>query len=835
MLPMPHDGRAADESIWRSPLVPVALALTAGVVLDRLADVPFAFSLLVAALASVAFLAARLGNWAHVAPAYLLLAVAALGAAHHQRRHLVADDDIARDAAEAPRPVVLRGTLAEEPRRLPARHDRPALHSQPAAETAAFAVHANALIFPTESRPVSGRVRVFVSRPPRPHQPELLAGLHPGDIVEVRGQLRLRQGPSNPGEFDALQYGLDQGARALLSVRQGDDGVRLIERRWPHSPRGWLGWLRAACHRRLSAALGEATREEAVARALLLGDGAPMTRDDWARYVRTGVVHVLAISGQHLVIVAAVMWWLCRVAGARQRPAAIVIALALLAYALLTGGRPPALRAAVGACVLCGALVLRRPALPANLFALAWVVIVALNPGDLFDAGCQLSFLAVAALCWLVPRFFPEAEDDPLGRLIDRARPAAMRWARWGALEVAKAYAVCALVWLAVTPLAGHHAGTLAPAALLLGPPLTALVSLALVAGLLLLVLGDFGVGLAWLVRLCLWACDGLVGWVDGWGWHVHAGAVPAWWVAPVYLAALALLGSAWLRRQWRWAAPAGAAWACVLLLVGARPPAAAEMRLTFVAVGHGGCAVLEAPDGRVLVYDAGAMRGPDVTRSVIAPYLWARRVKRVDDIVLSHADLDHHNGLSDLLDRFAAGRVLHGETFAERESPGVRETMRAVEGRRVRAEAVAAGDRLALGDVAIDVLHPPRGFRPPGENARSLVLLVRHGANTVLLTGDLEREGLAELLRRPGPEVDVLQAPHHGSARLDVAGLLRWCRPRLVVSCQGAPRSEGARAAYERAAPLWTTHDHGAVTLRSSAAGLAVEAFRTGKRVTLR
>ena len=107
---------------------------------------------------------------------------------------------------------------------------------------------------------------------------------------------------------------------------------------------------------------------------------------------------------------------------------------------------------------------------------------------------------------------------------------------------------------------------------------------------------------------------------------------------------------------------------------------------------------------------------------------------------------------------------------------------------------------------------------------------------NVQRIVHDLEKEGLAELLRRPRARVDVLQAPHHGSARLDVAGLLRWCEPKLVVSSQGPPRSAEARRAYEeRAGALWATHDHGAVTVRSRAGALEVEAFRTGRRLALR
>src|SRR5262249_56481645 len=82
------------------------------------------------------------------------------------------------------------------------------------------------------------------------------------------------------------------------------------------------------------------------------------------------------------------------------------------------------------------------------------------------------------------------------------------------------------------------------------------------------------------------------------------------------------------------------------------------ELRVTFLAVGHGGCTVLETPDGRVLVYDAGAMGGSEVTRRHIAPYLWSRGHRRIDELFLSHADLDHFNGVTALLERFAVGPI---------------------------------------------------------------------------------------------------------------------------------------------------------------------------------
>jgi competence protein ComEC len=806
--------------------------VTAGIVADRYFSPPLPASLLILAAALAAWLFARTSSKPRLPLAYLALAGAAFGAAyHHYRRDVYPADDIGEIAPATPRPAELRGLIDEEPTHTPAVTDNP-LVSRDRPETSAMLLRVTHLKRGDDWLPLSGRVRL--------QAPGDLTDLHVGDEIEAVGRLSRVAGPANPGEFDYADHLRDRGVRAQLIVHKTRDGVVRLERRWPTSPGGCLAVLRGWGQGVLGRVLPP--EQSGVAMALLLGEGSPLTRDDWERYIRTGVIHVLAISGYHFVVLAAALWWVVQVLGARRRRAAVFIAALLLGYALLTGGRPPALRAAVEVCAACGAIVLRRRTLAANLFALAWLTVALIDPMDLFTIGCQLSFLGVAVLLWGF-RQRARPEPDPLDQLIEQSRPAWQRaliaLGRW----LGRAYLVTLALWLAVAPLTAARHHLLAPIGLLLGPPLAVLASIALLFGFALLALAAVWEPLAHLaapmVRWSLAGCEWLVNLTDGWpGSHVYIGEVPEWWLWVFVVALLAALTQEPLRRRAPAMALAGLGWLCVGLISGAVRLPDDELRCTFLAVGHGGCTVIETPDGRVLLYDAGAIAGPDVTRRQIAPFLWRRGVRRIDEVILSHADLDHFNGLPALLERFSVGQVTCTPTFADKDLAAVGLTLEALRRRGVPVRTVKVGDRLTLGPATLEVLHPPGDGTPhgPKENLRSLVLCLTYQRATILLTGDLEEEGLDRVVQTPAPPLDVLMGPHHGSKKPNKK-LAEWARPRVVVFSQAdSDIREEAEAAYQAVgARVLSTAVHGAVTVRSRRGAVVIDAFVTGERLALR
>lgn len=836
--PLPDESDARPpEPAWRefarAPLVPVALAATAGLCADRYVGVPLGAGLLAAVVALVGWHFTR-KSAPRTAYGWLLVCTAALAAVHHHSHlHFIHSDDISYFTKDAPIAVSVRGRLAEEPDRFrPPRYD-PLLTMQ--REASSSAVLDMTEIDGQEGwRPASGRVRLAVEG--------RLDDVHCGDRIEVTGRLSRPDGPHNPGERDYRAILKDRRITATLRVKRSAEPVVRLEEGWRGSLFGWLAMLRGWGARALRQSLPD---ESGLATALLLGDSTALDREEWDVYVRTGVIHVLAISGQHLVVLGGFAWFVLRLCGARSRHAAWAVALFLVGYALLTGARPSAVRAAVMVCVVCGGIVLRRRVILANAFAFAWLVVVILNPTDPFTMGFQLSFLCVFVLMWGAARWLAPGELTAVQQLIEETRSVPEKVFRAGLRAAWQMLAVSAVLTAANAPLVLAWQNVASPVAVVLGPPLILLTATALVTGFLLLLAAPLGTLAAWpfarLTEWCLAACEWLVHLGDQIpGGHLYQPAPPTWWLVGFYalVAGVVLLDAPRARK----CLAAIAVWTLLGLVPGFQPRTSDETRITFLAVGHGGCVVIEAPDGRVLLYDAGTTAGPDAVRRVVAPYLWSRGIGRIDEVFLSHADLDHFNGLPELLRRFSVGRVTTTPTFSEKESPGVDAVLATLESHGVARRVVVTGDRFTAGPLTFDLLHPPPVGPAGNENARSLVLLVRVAGHGVLLTGDLEGEGQALVTSRPVSPVDVMLAPHHGaknanaprgtSEKPEPGAMASWARPKLVVSSQRAGPTDHLRASYGAVgATVWDTPTAGAVTVRVHSTGVVAESFVTGER----
>jgi competence protein ComEC len=810
--------------------LPIALAaVAAGIALDRYFPLPAGLWWSAALAAWLVWLALWKRAGDRAAAVVLLGSLLAAGAAwHHLCWQAFPVEDLGRYAGAEPRPVAIEAVALEAPRRVPPPEHDP-LRAIPAGPRSRLELRAVRLRDGAAWQAAAGRIVLLVDG-------ELL-GVAAGDRVLVFGHLSAPSAPDNPGEFDFAAFA--RGQRRLSVLRaEFPDCLAVLEQGAAWDPRYALDRLRVSGDAALWRTLGR--ERSGLAAALLLGLREELDTERSEDFLVTGTVHVLAISGMHVAILAGSLLALLRLGLVPRRGALLAVAALAVVYTALTDAPPSAVRACVLVLVICLGQWSWRPVSGPNSLAAAGLVVLAINPTSLFQVGAQLSFLCVAALGAIAHRWRTKEEADPLARLLAEARPWPLRFAAAVGHWTWRLTLAGLIVWLFTAPLVMARFHLLSPVA----APLTVLtwipVSLALLSGFLTLVCGWIAPPLA---PVCGWVCDVNLRLLDGSvggaarvpGSHFWLPGPADWWLAGFYGGALLLWAAPRWRPPLRWIAALLALWVSVGL---ARPlaarlwPASPEESLdcAVLSVGHGCATVLHLPGGQTLLYDAGSLASPHGATEAVSAYLWSRGLTHVDAIVLSHADVDHYNGVPELLERFSVGVVYVSPMMFDDLTPALEQLQAALAAAGVEVRELSAGQRLRLaGGTAIEVLHPPEFGVIGSDNANSLVLDVRHAGRRLLLTGDLEPPGLQAVLAEAPRDCDVLLAPHHGSRLSDPPGIAQWCTPEHVLISGGHSDDahEADRAYAARGAEVRHTADGGAVMLTLGREAVVVLQFQ--------
>lgn len=663
---------------------------------------------------------------------------------------------------------------------------------------------------------VSGAVRLEVTG----HLP----GVDIGDRLEVTGRLQPPPPVLNPGGFDYAAYLRMRGLDGILRAAHPDH-CRVLDRStdWLDRVARLRERLRQECDHLFRTQLNPA--QLGLARSLLLGDRSDLDRELSQQFAESGTMHLLAISGLHVGILAGLLHLVCRFLRTGPWITLLVMLTGVLGYALVTDQRPPVMRAACLTTIVLVGTASGRNVGGYQTLALCALLLLLARPSDLFDPGAQLSFMAVWAIVWSAGLSGRRAAAaiEPSGL----SRP---RWKQWlaatGDATVA-AYRMSAAIWLFTLPVTLWHFHLAAPVGVLVNVVLMPVTAILLASGYALLLLGLASPALAVLPATLFGGLLAALTWIvqasaETPAGHLFVPAPPGWWLAGFYallVAATGLIGPA------RATAPAWRAvgvWMVFGLGQGLGSTASSELRCTFLAMGHGLSVLIEAPTGETLLYDAGSFGDGERAGRIVQSALWERRRHGLDGLIISHADHDHFNGLPTLLDTVPIGSVLCAPSFLDFRQQLVPEVCDLATGRGIPWKLIQAGDELQLApDVSLTVLHPHGQFRDRADNANSVVLRVEYAGRVLLLTGDLEGAGLEAVLRLPPSPVDVLLSPHHGSTAANPPQLGAWCQPRAVIISTSETGSDKRIAAgYSPDTRLLSTAEQGAITVAISQDG---------------
>ncbi|HEX7271160.1 MAG TPA: DNA internalization-related competence protein ComEC/Rec2 [Casimicrobiaceae bacterium] len=589
--------------------------------------------------------------------------------------------------------------------------------------------------------------------------------LHAGERWRLVARLKRPHGTVNPHGFDLEAWLLENDLRATGYVRPDEANRRLDA--FAGGAGDYVQRLRESIRDRILGVLGQRPYAGVIA-ALAIGDERAIPGEQWQLFNRTGVGHLISISGLHVTffatLIGAIAFWFWKRSQRltlrlpARKAAALAGVLAALAYVLLAGFQVPAQRTLYMLTVAAVGLWLGRPGTASVVWLWALVVVLALDPWAMLAPGFWLSFAAVGLLLYTsVGRI---GTDPPL-RAAGRTQ-----WAV--TLGLIPLMLMLFQQVSLVSPLGNAVA---IPVVTFVVVPLT-LASIVVPWDALLLAAQQV---FAWLAAFLdyLAALPSAV-------WQQHSPS--AWAVAAGALGVLWLLAPRGVPGR-----ALGAVWLAPLFLVTPLAPPPGAFKVVVLDVGQG-LSVLVQTHGHALLYDTGPRfnEDADAGNRIIAPMLRASGVKHLDGLIVSHQDSDHSGGAMSLLATVPVGWLSsslpdHSEILRERAKLGDSDS----------ARRCLAGERWDWDGVHFALLHPvPANYANPKlkSNDLSCVLRVSGPGGSALLTGDIEARTEADLIRREerALQSDLLIVPHHGSRTSSTAAFIAAVSPRVAVFTPG-------------------------------------------------
>ena len=722
--------------------------------------------------------------------------------------------------------------------------------------------------------PVPGGVRVTVLA-----DKAALPDLKCGDVVEGPMRLKVPERYRDPGAWQYADYLLAQGLGVHATVRASKvtllgEGARSLQCRLD-AAQSWAGsrisrYVRSGANRRMPPALRLSGDDAGMLNAMLFGDRAGLNRTLRLGFERTGSFHLFVVSGMHVALLAGLVFWIAGRLRLQEWMATLLTIGLTGGYALLTGFGVPVQRALWMVAIFLVARLLSRDRNVLNALGAAALGVLVWSPASLFEASFQMTFLAIMAIGGIaVPlwergpgdyaratrHLWDEWEDIGLQPQVAQFRVMlrvwgeafAGLWGRWArgipALAVRCGFWTLELVWIGlvvesvmVLPMAiyFHRATMFALPANMLSVPLVAVLApMAVLTFCVTLVSPVPAMVPGAATAALLHGIVGIIGRVS----EIRAADMrvpgPVWWVALIAMAAWGFCCWGVRRsRGWAWIA------ALLLPLIGLMvlwPERAVTspgmMEVTAIDVGQGDSLLVVSPEGGTMLVDAGgpvggaseaetaASSGFDVGEEVVAPYLWSRRIRRLDVIALSHAHSDHMGGMPAVMRDFRPRELWVG---IDPDSEAYRALLAEAKELGVMVRHFHAGENLAWRGTEISVLAPEALYRNAGApvNDDSLVMRVQYGRASALLEGDAEAASEEAMVSdgRVDP-VTLLKVGHHGSKSSTTPEFFAEAAPRDAVisvgkdNTFGHPRAEVIDRIAEAHTRLYRTDEFGLTT----------------------
>lgn len=612
------------------------------------------------------------------------------------------------------------------------------------------------------------------------------------DRVYITGEVSIPKERSNPGTFDYRRYLKSIGIRCIITA----ENIENVKKAG-----GIAALLKSAKCRTadiFESALGD---DSAVVMGLLFGETSGIDEDIIETFRRGGTAHVLAVSGLHLGLLYS---FLCRFKRKKRSiPADIAIVLALSAYTALAGFTASVVRACLMIFIhIAGNHLNRRYDLISST-CVSMIIILAVNPMQIYSAGFQMSFLAVITLGIMIPLIQKKIKGILLPMIAVQT----------GMVP----YTMYVFNYVSLTSVISNIpvyfiAAAMIPAGILV----IAFCWLPVIAKPAAMITGLF-------VKLLLWCND----FTYMGGVFTFDVASPSVIFLAVYYIFIFYMCSeagqiALIRRNYKKIAAVFAA--AVICGAGCSvylSDGFEKTDMVFVDVGQGDCLHIKA-GGKNLLIDGGGSFNYNVGKSTLKPYLLKNGVTKIDMAIATHLHTDHYQGLKELSQTYRIKKL------GVYEANSVNENHLKKEFKTDEILYLAAGDVINMGrNVSVEVLSPDRGnpLDEKDENKNSLVLRVNVKGSSVLMTGDIDEKGEKTLIADTDIKADILKIAHHGSRYSSCEKFIAVAAPKIAViqvgkNTYGHPSEEVIKRLEEHKITVLRNDEQGAVGIRVNKAG---------------
>ncbi len=632
--------------------------------------------------------------------------------------------------------------------------------------------------------------------------------LHPGDQWRFVVRLKRPHGFMNPGGFDYESWLFQKKIRAKGYIRKSSVNQRITSNNSDYSLQRFRHYLANS----ISSVLSDSPYT-GIVMALAIGERQHISHEQWEVLTNTGTNHLMAISGLHVGMVSALLFFIVRYLWGRfsylslrfsaPKAAAVAAIIGAFLYAALAGFSVPTQRAFIMLFVVMICVIWQRQRAASEVLMLSLLVVLLLDPNSVLSAGFWLSFGAVGIILFAMN-----------GRI---GKPGL--WHKWGYIHVVVGVGLSPLLLLLFQKVA-----LLSPLANFVAVPWVSAITVPLtlsgtIAMPVMPSIGAFFLGLADLSLAIIWPFLAYIASIDTLLWNQHQ--PPLWSIVFAVIGILWLLIPKGVPARWL-----GIIWLMPIFLVKPVSPVSGEVWFTVLDVGQGLSAVVRTTN-HTLVYDFGPRFNQrfDTGKAVVVPFMKNLGVDKIDALIVSHSDNDHMGGLGSVLDQFQVHRILTS-------------TPEKIAGDHV--EHCWSGQQWQWDDVSFQIIHPDKKQPFSGNNGSCVLRIENRWGSRILITGDIEKEAEAYLVKHYTAELPskILVAPHHGSKTSSSEQFISAVNPEYVVfpvgyrNRWGFPKKSVFERYQELGAQLFDSASHGAVTFRLNRLESSVESYRqSGQR----